>query len=141
MDDWPIPTPYHHQLQQIHIPSRHELNPPSQLPTETSSAASLINESHTPDPQTSPIPQVRQSLRDKNPPIWHKDYQMFAKVNTFSSEPTSKSGTRYPLSHYLSYSRISSTRCAFLANITAHKEPQSYDQVVHDPQWQAAMNT
>jgi hypothetical protein len=66
---------------------------------------------------------------------------MSAQVNTSPSVPTSGSGTRYPLSHYLSYSRISSTHCAFLANITAHKEPQSYDQAVHDPQWQAAMNT
>jgi len=129
LDDWSVPTPSHHQLQQTHTPSTLDPSLPTKLPTETSSAASPINESipstsNTPDPQTSPIPEVRQSLRDKNPPIWHKDYHMFAKVNTSSSVPTSQSGTRYPLSHYLSYSQISPTHCAFLANIIAHKEPK-----------------
>jgi hypothetical protein len=65
---------------------------------------------------------------------------MPTQVNKSPPEPTSGSGTRYPLSHYLSYSRISSSNCAFLANITAHREPRSYDQAVHDPLWQDAMN-
>lgn len=145
IDDWPSPTPSHHQSQQTGIPSAHEPNYPSHLTTETSSAASPIVEptlptSHTSNTPTPSIPQVRQSLRDKNPPIWHKDYHMSTQVNKSPSEPTSGSGTRYPLSHYLSYSRISSSHCAFLANITAHTEPQSYDQAVHDPHWQDAMN-
>lgn len=65
---------------------------------------------------------------------------MFGQVNTSPSVPTPRSSTRYRLSHNLSYSHVYFTHSAFLDNTTAHKEPQPYDQTVHDPQWQEAMN-
>ncbi|KEH34352.1 hypothetical protein MTR_3g464980 [Medicago truncatula] len=36
LDDFHVPTPYHHQLKQTHIPSTHEPNLPSELPINES---------------------------------------------------------------------------------------------------------
>ncbi|BBH09643.1 cysteine-rich RECEPTOR-like protein kinase 8 [Prunus dulcis] len=60
-------------------------------------------------------------------------------VNHSTSAPRSASGTRYPLSHFLTYSRLSSAHYAFLANITGHIEPTSYAQAILDPHWCQAM--
>lgn len=53
-------------------------------------------------------------------------------------ELTSAKGTRYPLSHFISYYRLSSSHCSFLALITKHNE--MYAQATLDPQWQTTMN-
>jgi hypothetical protein len=60
-------------------------------------------------------------------------------VNHSTFMPRSASGTRYPLSHFLTYSRLSSAHCAFLAKITGHTEPTSYAQAILDPNWRHAM--
>ena len=57
------------------------------------------------------------------------------------SAPHPSSGTRYPFSNFLSYSRVSSAHCAFLANITGPTEPTSYGQAILDPNWRHAMHT
>lgn len=65
---------------------------------------------------------------------------MSNQVNHCTLAPRSAPGTRYPLSNFLSYSRLSSTHCAFLANITGHTATSSYAQVILDPNWQQAMH-
>jgi len=42
--------------------------------------------------------------------------------------------------HFLSNSRFSSTHSAYLANITATKEPHTYVQAILDPNWKKAMD-
>jgi len=42
--------------------------------------------------------------------------------------------------HFLSNLRFSSTHSAYLANITATKEPHTYVQVILGPNWQKAMD-
>ena len=99
-----------------------------------------LTNSNTSNSSTPSIPQVRKSIRERQPPTWHREFIMPKKVNRSSSQSTSRTSTRYPLSNCLSYSCVSSTHFAFLANIKAHTEPHCYDQAVQDPHWQAAMD-
>ncbi|CAL8989481.1 unnamed protein product, partial [Prunus brigantina] len=56
-----------------------------------------------------------------------------------SSGPTPSSGTRHPLSNFISYHRLSPSHRAFLANISGTREPTNYAQAASDPHWQLAM--
>jgi len=42
--------------------------------------------------------------------------------------------------HFLSNSQFSSTHSAYLANITATKEPHTYAHAIFDPKYQKAMD-
>lgn len=81
------------------------------LSTEPTSPTSLTKQNTItpimPDIQTVVDPQIRHSTRPKQPPMWHKDYMLSSQVNhsTLSLSPTLS--TRYLLSNFLSYSRIS----------------------------------
>lgn len=65
---------------------------------------------------------------------------MSAQVNHSLSAPSSTPCTRYPLSKFLSYSRISPVHRSFLANITGHTEPKSFSQAILDPPWRQAIS-
>ena len=59
-----------------------------------------------------------------------------------SSQPTSNtvsSGTLYPISCHLLYSRFTPSHQAFLANISVVSEPKTFSQAVTDQQWCKAM--
>ncbi|BBG95385.1 RmlC-like cupins superfamily protein [Prunus dulcis] len=56
--------------------------------------------------------------------------------NSASIEPQ---GTKHPLSHVLTYDRLSPHHRVFSASLSAVKEPTSYVQAAHDPQWRHAM--
>jgi hypothetical protein len=60
-------------------------------------------------------------------------------VNHSTSTPRSASGTQYPFFHFLTYSCLSSTHCAFLAKITGHTKLISYAQAILDPNWRHDM--
>ena len=77
-----------------------------------------------------PLPPPWQSTCPK-----HTCHHMSNHVNHSTSTPRSASGTQYPLSHFLTYSRLSSTHCAFLAKITSHTKLISYAQAILDPNW------
>ncbi|CAL9018556.1 unnamed protein product [Prunus brigantina] len=64
---------------------------------------------------------------------------MFTQVQLSDSTPTPVKGTKYPLSNFLSYSKLSTPHCAFLAVVSGHREPTSYAQAAQDPLWQQAM--
>ena len=125
---------------------------PSTTPNPTNTTLESTTSSPAPPPRVPPevpsplsppltLPPPRQSLRTKQTPTWHKDYILSAHVKRPSPTSSSAPGTRYPLSSFLSYSRLSPSQCTFLANITSHIEPKSYDEAIHDPHWQQAMNT
>ena len=65
---------------------------------------------------------------------------MSSGANHLTSSSSPSTGTRYPLHHYLSFSRFSPTQCDFLALITSRTEPKTYDEAAGDPLWQQAMN-
>ena len=80
-------------------------------------------------------------------PIAHKpnlpglqDYVTGSQANHSTTAQDRPNGTRYPVHHFLSNSRFSSTHSAYLANIIATKEPHTYAQAILDPNWQKAMD-
>ena len=104
--------------------------------------------STTPDPTPTPSEPISQpnplrvSTRPKHAPVWHHDYHLSHAIVSphQSSEPMlNPTGTKHPLSNFLSYSHLSPSHHSFLAHISGHMEPTSYAQAVSDPQWCAAM--
>ncbi|CAH9109373.1 unnamed protein product [Cuscuta epithymum] len=89
--------------------------------------------------------QLRRGERSRHKPVWHKDYAI--QLNTMKMEtlpfahstPTVDSGNPYPLSHYVNYNRFSVRHRAFIAAISASKEPGTYREAASDPHWRAAM--
>ncbi|CAH9140526.1 unnamed protein product [Cuscuta epithymum] len=86
-----------------------------------------------------------RGLRQRKAPIWHQDYEVqlnTVKINSLSvAHPSSSvdSGNPYSISHYVNYNRFSVSHRAFLAAISAHKEPSSFQEAVRHPEWRAAM--
>ncbi|KAA3477470.1 Integrase, catalytic core [Gossypium australe] len=56
---------------------------------------------------------------------------------TYSSHASS--GMFYPLSQFLSYSKLASKHTSFLAAITNNDDPKTYSQTIKDFRWQEAM--
>ena len=90
-------------------------------------------------PITKPSPTdlpVRRSSRTSTLPSWLQDYVTGSQPNHSTTAHDRPNGTRYPMHHFLSNSRFSSTHSAYLANITTTKEPHTYAQAILDPNWQ-----
>ncbi|CAH9121069.1 unnamed protein product [Cuscuta epithymum] len=91
--------------------------------------------------ETSSLPQKRV----RRPPAWHHDYDIQLNTVKITSPPdvgsssSVNSGNPYPLSHYVQYSHFSVEHRAFLAAISATKEPGSFREAVCDPRWREAM--
>ena len=134
----------------FHDPSYSNIRPPPSIPSPpippspsipsptTSSSLPPSLDSHT---NSNPIPPdtsapLRRSTRTKQPPAWHKDYEMSSGANHSTSSSSPGTGTRYPIHHYLSFSRFSPTQRAFLALITSQIKPKTYDEAVGDLLWQ-----
>lgn len=66
------------------------------------------------------------------PPIWSQDY--------VCSNLTSMTTSLYPISKFLSYSKLSPSYQLFLASISIDKEPSTYQEAKLDPRWQSAMD-
>ncbi|XP_075096344.1 uncharacterized protein LOC107777081 [Nicotiana tabacum] len=73
---------------------------------------------------------VRKSTRDKNPPIWMKD---FVSLNIHRDEP-------YAINNYLGYDQLSPKYQSYMSVFSSVIEPANYSEVVKDPRWVEAMN-
>ncbi|KAH7560508.1 hypothetical protein JRO89_XS10G0032600 [Xanthoceras sorbifolium] len=99
-----------HQI--ISTPSSSETNIQSPISSSMSSPHSI----------SSSIPPLRRSDRVRQPSILLRDFH-YGQVSTTSSTatanqtPSTKSGTRYPLSNYISYGSLSSTHKHFVNTI------------------------
>jgi hypothetical protein len=88
-----------------------------------------------------PLP-IRQSSRPIKPPTRFKDYQAHHAALLASADPSSDtSGTRYPITRYVSHSNFSAPHRIFINHISQLVEPSSYEEARHHPQWVAAMNS
>jgi len=85
----------------------------------TTASPELIS---SPDISTQPL---RYSTSVKHPPTWHKDYLMPPRTNQSTLSQGFLPGTRYPLSHFISYSNLSSTHCTFLAKHDIFNQKQT----------------
>ncbi|OMP02866.1 Reverse transcriptase, RNA-dependent DNA polymerase [Corchorus capsularis] len=137
------PTPS--QVLPLPIPDNHSFNSlpstPIESPNETPiiSNDSSLNEISLPSNEDQPL---ARSQRNRRPPPYLQYYEC-SKVRrqpSQSSSTTSGSGTRYPISNFLSTHRLSSTYSTFVSNITSIAEPQSYSEAIKDPNWKAAID-
>ncbi|KAM1211663.1 hypothetical protein ACFX2G_003381 [Malus domestica] len=97
-------------------------------------------------PPTLP-PQLsqRSSSRITQPPSYLQQFHVGVPLpsrphQSSASTVSSHTGsTSHPLSHSLTYARLSPTHCAFTASLSLVKEPHNYLQVIQDPKWCQAM--
>ncbi|CAL2231008.1 unnamed protein product [Prunus armeniaca] len=109
----------------------------SSVPEPSSMTFPTPNRPSTPSP---PPQEPRRGMRPKIPNVrlCHYDCSQVTtpKPNSTSS---SKSGTCYPFSKYLSCSHLSPSHRTFIHNITTSVEPTSFAQANLDPKWREAM--
>ncbi|XP_075102891.1 uncharacterized protein LOC142177593 [Nicotiana tabacum] len=70
-------------------------------------------------------PEYKRSSRDKQPPIWMKD---FVCLNVHQEVP-------YAISKYVSYEQLSSTYQAYIATTSIETKLTSYKEDIRDPRW------
>ncbi|CAH9071582.1 unnamed protein product [Cuscuta epithymum] len=79
-----------------------------------------------------------RGMRSKRPSVLLRDY--VAHLSPSPSSPSdSSSGTRYPISHYVSCDKYSTRHRMFLGAILAGQEPRSFREAMTDDGWRAAM--
>ncbi|CAL8115735.1 unnamed protein product [Prunus armeniaca] len=117
----------------------------SPVPSNSSPITILHDSSSLPTPNspstpTPPPQELRRGMLSKIPNVRLRDYDCSQgttpKPNSTSS---SRSGTHYPLSKYLSSSHLSPSHRTFIHNITTCVEPTSFAQANLDPKWREAM--
>jgi hypothetical protein len=86
---------------------------------------------------TSTQPLQRVSSRCRQPPPHLKDY--ICQSSASPSFLTNKSV--YPISHYLSYNKLSNDHLHFALSLTTHTEPKTYTEASKFECWNKAMET
>lgn len=86
-----------------------------------------------------PPPAPRHSGHVSKPSVRLQGYHLY-HVQHPNASSSSMSGTRYPLSHYVSYAYLSPSHRSFVCAITTTVEPTSFEQAHSDPNWRAAMD-
>ncbi|KAK2459095.1 putative mitochondrial protein [Trifolium repens] len=95
-----------------------------------------LTQSVTSQPPNIPCHVQRQSTRSKQPPSHLKDYI----CSSITDHPRQQSsGSLYPLSKYISYSKLSPSHCLYALSLTVHTEPKSYAEAVKFDCWRKAM--
>ncbi|KAI5341600.1 hypothetical protein L3X38_009475 [Prunus dulcis] len=124
--------------------------------TETTPSLSPFTTHSSPISHTSSLPPIPSSYPPsiptpsnstplpplhRMPPGYLSDYHCYqSQVDLPSSTPV-QHGTRYPLSHYLSYGKFSIKHQSFLASITTIVEPNTFDEATKYPEWRKAMQS
>ncbi|CAL8151053.1 unnamed protein product [Prunus armeniaca] len=108
-----------------------------------------IQSSIPPTAPPSPAPPVqptRRSKRHKVPNVRLQDYvcsqvTLPKDAQSESSSSHRTSGTRYPLSNFISYHRYTPSNLAFITHLSHSVEPRSFSEANSDPNWQQAMSS
>lgn len=110
------------------------------LPSSDNSHPALpSNSSHDPLPDSHNF--ALRSSRIKRKPAYLQDYHCtLVKSLNCNTQSTMDNGfVLYPLSSYLSYSRLSPSHRAYSLAISNHVEPKSYHEAVKFSEWRDAM--
>ncbi|GKV50103.1 hypothetical protein SLEP1_g56818 [Rubroshorea leprosula] len=84
-----------------------------------------------------PINFDSRPQHERRKPTYLIDYILNGvQTNTNTS---STSGTRYSISHFITYDKFSPTHRFFLAAISTKDEPKSFSEAIQDPKWRQAM--
>ncbi|CAL8077131.1 unnamed protein product [Prunus armeniaca] len=107
-----------------------------------SSPPQLLPPSPTDANPISPAPPLRKSTRSIKPPPHFKDYQAHHAALLAPGVPSPiTSGTRYPITRYVTHSNFSEPHRFFVNNISQLVEPNTYEEACHNPHWVEAMNS
>lgn len=145
----PLPAPSSHPcLPSLPAPSSPTADAPPPAPSPGDQLPPTPSASTTPPTDTSvepTLPPLRRSSRVRRPPRALDVYRVETTLPSLSSPPSSpnvvvSASTAHPLSQVLRSTRLHPSYCAFLHNLTAVKEPQSYHEARLDPAWVNAMN-
>uniref|UniRef100_A0A2N9GQC0 Reverse transcriptase Ty1/copia-type domain-containing protein n=1 Tax=Fagus sylvatica TaxID=28930 RepID=A0A2N9GQC0_FAGSY len=120
-------------------------NPPT--PTPTAMTNTFSAPIHVPTPEPYPLVPSRKSVRSHKPPGYLNDYHcnMITSTPHDLSSPSdqapasNQSGTPYPLSHVLCYSKLSPSFRKYALALSTNPEPQFYHQAVQSQDWRDAM--
>lgn len=124
----PSPTPHNHP------------SPPIET-DEPTSPPEISSSSPTPTPPPPPEPRLRHHT---HAPSYLQQYHVEASLPS-RPLPSSNSalsdlgGTSHPLSHVLTYDRLSPAHRAFDTSISVATEPQAFAQAICDSKWRHAM--
>ncbi|XP_020528278.1 uncharacterized protein LOC105421318 [Amborella trichopoda] len=135
----PLPSPP--QLASV-VPSSPCPNPSTQLPElpPRTPITDLPSAEPTPlDPIAPTNEPPRKSSRASRPPRWLADYQCSSTLSSPTTNTTSLHGITYPLAHYISYDRFSSSYRVFLASISSNHEPRNFTIAMKGARWRDVM--
>ncbi|XP_075083420.1 uncharacterized protein LOC142167160 [Nicotiana tabacum] len=136
-------SPNDHQAKEQDIPIQHNQQtlepeadiaaPPSPVSVHQEDIMQLSTQGNPVEPHIDipAEPQVnqRRSEREKQPPIWMKD---FVSVNIRKDTP-------YALSNYITYDKLNPQHQTNIAKISTVTKPKSYSEALKDPRWVDAM--
>ncbi|XP_075521576.1 uncharacterized protein LOC142554787 [Primulina tabacum] len=89
--------------------------------------------------RTIPETTLRQSTRQRRVPSHLQDYHVNHTLPAIDSSLPVGSGTKHPISRYVSYSNISRAHRSFIHVVSRVLEPETYEQACKDPKWIEAM--
>lgn len=103
-----------------------------------------VNYSPSPVPPTFddiplPIAPARQSLRNRQPPGWLKDYVCSSTALPTADTTPCKFTSPYPMSSFLTHSLCSPSYHTFILNVSPLTEPSSLKEALSKPEWVDAM--
>lgn len=126
------PTPNAHTAQQ---PANSPITPP-QLTTNTPFSplhSPLINAQHVPH-------ILRKSSKQSKPPSYLQDFHYNMLQGTTTFPLLSLCTNLYPISNFISCSKLSSDHKLFTLKLSSIYEPTSYYAVIMDPNWKGAID-
>uniref|UniRef100_A0A803P5L5 Integrase catalytic domain-containing protein n=1 Tax=Cannabis sativa TaxID=3483 RepID=A0A803P5L5_CANSA len=110
--------------------------PAADIAAPNSSPATGVEEQHDPQSTTaghSTAAMPRRSSRVPRPPSYLQDFECYNLLEE-------KTSTSFPISRYMSYSKLSKAYKSFILAVTAEFEPQSYKQAIQFKKWLQAMD-
>nr|ABD32757.1 Integrase, catalytic region [Medicago truncatula] len=116
-----------------------EYFPFSSLQPSDSTSISTKTPSPPIESPSSSSPPQRISSRIKHSPPHFKDY--ICQSSSSSSSNNNTHVVSYPISHYLSYNKLSNDHLHFALSLTTHTEPKSYTEASKFDCWNKAMET